>query len=95
MYLLLAQNLLVGHHWAHISAKHSFDYLRGTVTGASVLQLLLGGILPGLMCTVMLMLMAAWLAKKRNYPRADRWPSVQEFWTICGQQCQRWQRRYC
>ena len=30
----------------------------GTVTGASVLQLLLGGILPGLLCTVMLMLMA-------------------------------------
>ena len=53
----------------------------GTVTGASVLQLLLGGILPGLLCTAMLMLMAAWLAKKRNYPRADRWPSLQEFWT--------------
>jgi tripartite ATP-independent transporter DctM subunit len=53
----------------------------GTVTGASVLQLLLGGILPGLLCTVMLMLMAAWLAKKRNYPRAQRWPSMQEFWS--------------
>lgn len=52
----------------------------GTVTGASVLQLLLGGILPGLLCTVMLMLMAAWLAKKRDYPRAGRWPSLQEFW---------------
>jgi tripartite ATP-independent transporter DctM subunit len=27
----------------------------------------------------MLMLMAAWLAKKRNYPRAERWPSMKEF----------------
>jgi tripartite ATP-independent transporter DctM subunit len=51
----------------------------GTVTGASVLQLLLGGILPGLLCTVMLMLMAAWLAKRRNYPRASRWPTMKEF----------------
>jgi len=51
----------------------------GTVTGASVLQLLLGGILPGLICTVMLMLMAAWLAKRRNYPRASRWPTMKEF----------------
>ncbi len=31
----------------------------GTVTGASVIQLLLGGILPGLLCVVMLMLMTA------------------------------------
>jgi tripartite ATP-independent transporter DctM subunit len=41
--------------------------LYGTVTGSSVIQLLLGGILPGLLCTAMLMLMAAWLAKKRNF----------------------------
>lgn len=53
----------------------------GTVTGASVLQLLLGGILPGLICTAMLMGTAAWLAKRRNYPRAERWPTVKEFWT--------------
>lgn len=52
----------------------------GTVTGASVLQLLLGGILPGLLCTAALMIMAAWLAKRRNYPRADRWPTLKEFW---------------
>jgi tripartite ATP-independent transporter DctM subunit len=52
----------------------------GTVTGASVLQLLLGGILPGLLCTAMLMGMAAWLAKRRNYPRAARWPNAKEFW---------------
>ena len=45
-----------------------------------MIQLLLGGILPGLLCTVMLMLMAAWLAKRRNYPRAPRWPTPREFW---------------
>ncbi|MCZ8374075.1 MAG: TRAP transporter large permease [Beijerinckiaceae bacterium] len=56
----------------------------GTVTGVSVLQLLLGGILPGLLCVAGLMLMTAWLARKRNYPRADRWPTIGEilrdFW---------------
>ncbi|WP_284179656.1 TRAP transporter large permease [Rhabdaerophilum sp. SD176] len=56
----------------------------GTVTGVSVLQLLLGGILPGLLCVAGLMLMTAWLARKRNYPRADRWPTIREilrdFW---------------
>lgn len=52
----------------------------GTVTGASVLQLLLGGIIPGLLCTVMLMLTAAWLATRRGFPRAPRWPTWGELW---------------
>jgi tripartite ATP-independent transporter DctM subunit len=52
----------------------------GTVTGVSVLQLLLGGILPGLLCVAGLMLMTAWLAKRRNYPRAERWPTPGEIW---------------
>ena len=52
----------------------------GTVTGVSVIQLLLGGILPGLLCVGALMLMTAWLAKRRNYPRAARWPSWAELW---------------
>lgn len=52
----------------------------GTVTGVSVLQLLLGGILPGLLCVGGLMLMTAWLARRRNYPRAPRWPTVAELW---------------
>jgi len=43
----------------------------GTVTGVSVIQLLLGGIVPGLLCVAMLMLMTAWLARRRNYPRAE------------------------
>jgi tripartite ATP-independent transporter DctM subunit len=53
----------------------------GTVTGVSVLQLLLGGILPGLLCVLMLMLMTGWLAVRRRYPRASRWPSWDELWT--------------
>src|SRR5215213_3661125 len=52
----------------------------GTVTGVSVIQLLLGGILPGLLCVAMLMLMTAWLAMRRNYPRASRWPTRHELW---------------
>jgi tripartite ATP-independent transporter DctM subunit len=52
----------------------------GTVTGVSVLQLLLGGILPGILCVVMLMAMTGWLAMRRNYPRAARWPTRQELW---------------
>jgi tripartite ATP-independent transporter DctM subunit len=52
----------------------------GTVTGVSVIQLLLGGILPGLLCVLMLMLMTAWLATRRNYPRAERWPTRSELW---------------
>lgn len=52
----------------------------GTVTGASVIQLLLGGILPGLLCVAMLMLMTGWLALRRGYPRAERWPTWGELW---------------
>ena len=52
----------------------------GTVTGVSVIQLLLGGILPGLLCVAMLMLMTGWLAMRREYPRAERWPTRQELW---------------
>ena len=52
----------------------------GTVTGVSVIQLLLGGILPGLLCVAMLMLMTGWLAGRRNYPRAERGPTRAELW---------------
>jgi tripartite ATP-independent transporter DctM subunit len=52
----------------------------GTVTGVSVIQLLLGGILPGLLCVAMLMLMTGWLAVRRKYPRAERWPTGGELW---------------
>jgi tripartite ATP-independent transporter DctM subunit len=52
----------------------------GTVTGVSVIQLLLGGIVPGLICVAMLMLMTGWLAVRRGYPRAGRWPTFAELW---------------
>ncbi|MGL4810672.1 MAG: TRAP transporter large permease [Beijerinckiaceae bacterium] len=52
----------------------------GTVTGVSVIQLLLGGILPGLLCVAALMLMTAFLAKRRNYPRAAHWPTAGDLW---------------
>ena len=52
----------------------------GTVTGVSVIQLLLGGILPGLLCVLMLMLMTGWLAVRRGYPRTERWPTRAELW---------------
>ncbi len=52
----------------------------GTVTGVSVIQLLLGGILPGLLCVAMLMLMTGWLALRRRYPRGERWPRAAELW---------------
>lgn len=52
----------------------------GTVTGVSVLQLLLGGILPGLLCVAGLMITTAWMAKKRAFPRASRWPTLAEIW---------------
>ena len=52
----------------------------GTVTGVSVLQLLLGGIVPGLLCVAMLMLMTGVLATLRNYPRSERWPTRHELW---------------
>jgi tripartite ATP-independent transporter DctM subunit len=52
----------------------------GTVTGVSVIQLLLGGIVPGLLCVAMLMLMTGWLATRRNYPRTERLPTRSELW---------------
>ena len=52
----------------------------GTVTGVSVIQLLLGGILPGLLCVAALMLMTAFIARRRDFPRADRWPTFGELW---------------
>jgi len=54
--------------------------LYGTITGVSVIQLLLGGILPGLLCVAALMAMTAWLSLRRGYPRAERWPSLARLW---------------
>jgi len=50
----------------------------GAVTGVSVVKLLLGGIVPALICTIMLMITVAVLARRRNWPRAERWPTCRE-----------------
>ena len=71
---------LVGDRRADLPAQSIPLIIYGTVTGVSVIQLLLGGILPGLLCVAMLMLMTGWLAVRRNYPRAARWPTVGELW---------------
>src|SRR5205814_325978 len=42
--------------------------------------LVLGGIVPGILCVVMLMVMTGWLALRRAYPRKERWPSRGELW---------------
>jgi tripartite ATP-independent transporter DctM subunit len=54
--------------------------LFGTVTGVSVIQLLLAGIIPGLLCVASLMAMTAWLSVRRGYPRAAAWPSLSRLW---------------
>jgi tripartite ATP-independent transporter DctM subunit len=52
----------------------------GTVTGVSGDPAAAGGILPGLLCVIALMLMTGWLALRRNYPRTERWPTRAELW---------------
>jgi tripartite ATP-independent transporter DctM subunit len=52
----------------------------GSVTSVSIVQLLLAGIVPSLVCTVALMVAAAMVAVRAGYPRADRWPRVAEVW---------------
>jgi tripartite ATP-independent transporter DctM subunit len=50
----------------------------GSVTNVSIVQLLVAGIVPALICVVMLMITVAILAWKRDFPRAERWPTRQE-----------------
>ena len=50
----------------------------GSVAGVSIVNLLVGGIGPALLAVVTMMLLTAFLAKRRNYPRAARWPTRQE-----------------
>ncbi len=44
----------------------------GVIANASIGQLFAAGLVPGLLMAVMLMLMVAWYAKRRNYPRDAR-----------------------
>ena len=53
----------------------------GTVTGVSVIQLLLGGIVPGLLCVAMLMLMTRWL---RQAPQLSARRALADARPSCG-----------
>jgi tripartite ATP-independent transporter DctM subunit len=52
----------------------------GSITNVSIIQLLLAGIVPALICVAMLMITVAVLAWRRNFPRASRWPTFSELW---------------
>lgn len=51
----------------------------GSVTSVSIVQLLLAGIVPALICVAFLMITAAILSYRYNLPRAERWPTLNEF----------------
>lgn len=50
----------------------------GSVTGVSIIQLLVAGIVPALICVVLLMITVAIMARLRAYPRAERWSTPSE-----------------
>jgi len=52
----------------------------GSVTSVSIVQLLLAGIVPALICVVLLMATAAILSLRHSMPRAERWPTGREIW---------------
>lgn len=52
----------------------------GSVTTVSIVQLLLAGIVPALICVAFLMITVAILALRRGFPRAARWSTPREIW---------------
>ncbi|MDF1600967.1 TRAP transporter large permease [Mesorhizobium sp. YIM 152430] len=50
----------------------------GSVTSVSIVQLLLAGIVPALVCVVLLMLTTVFLSYRYNLPRSERWPTLRE-----------------
>jgi len=50
----------------------------GAVTNTSIVSLLLAGVLPAILCVIMLMLTTAILARLRRFPREPRWPTPSE-----------------
>jgi tripartite ATP-independent transporter DctM subunit len=52
----------------------------GSATNVSIIQLLLAGIVPALICVALLMITVAILAWRRNFARAPRWPTLRELW---------------
>lgn len=53
----------------------------GSVTSVSIIQLLIAGIVPALICIALLMLTAFAIALVQDMPRAERWPTVGEVFT--------------
>ncbi len=52
----------------------------GSVTNVSIIQLLLAGVVPALICVALLMITVAVLAYVKNLPRSARWPRMDELW---------------
>ena len=50
----------------------------GSITSVSIVQLLLAGIVPALICVALLMITVAILARWRDFPRAERWSTPLE-----------------
>ena len=50
----------------------------GSVTSVSIVQLLVAGIMPALVCTLFLMLTVLVIALRQGHPRAERWPTAGE-----------------
>jgi tripartite ATP-independent transporter DctM subunit len=50
----------------------------GSVTSVSIVQLLIAGILPAILCTLFLMLTVLIIAMRHGHPRAERWPNLRE-----------------
>jgi tripartite ATP-independent transporter DctM subunit len=50
----------------------------GSVTSVSIVQLLVAGILPAILCTAFLMLTVLVIALRHGHPRAPRWPTAGE-----------------
>jgi len=50
----------------------------GSVTSVSIVQLLLAGIVPAIMCVILLMITVAILAYRNDFPRSDRWPTLRQ-----------------
>lgn len=53
----------------------------GVAGGTSIAGLLMGGVIPGVVCAVALSLMCVFFSIKRGYPRR-KFPSGKEFWTL-------------
>lgn len=53
----------------------------GSVTSVSIVQLLLAGIVPALICVALLMLTTVVLSYRYRLPRAERWPGPRELFS--------------